>query len=923
MDQLSIMKRIFLISFVLICPTLNFILAQKTDIYDSFLEFSALYNSGDFIDAEKCMLNVLDPENNSPKGYLIAAYNNLGLVRKSIGLYSEALNYYNKAESLSFGDDKYLFALVDIYNNKSRIYTFQRSFSTAVEYLEKAIRICESFGDPDKTVLLRISRAYLNIGIIFYESGNYKEALKNLEESLRLKVKNKLPEIELTYLSLAKTYAMVRSINIAEDYFKNSINSMKEQFGENYYRMAEIFFDYGIFLRSNGKLDESLDYNHKALSICRKNYGEKHPYVSLSLRNLGDYYLSLNNYDSSLYYYQRSLISIVNGFSETDIFENPLLDFVILNVDLLKTLRKKSAALELLSGVQDDPAMKLNSLNKSLETIELALQLIDRIRNDYLTEESRIYLADNEKETYVSAVHVANSLYDLTGENSFILRMYSIVSKAKSAVLRNEITENELFVSAGIPDSLGKKQNTLSANIAAYNNLILGESQKKEPDSNKISLWKDVLFEMNREKERISTAINNEFPQLKELLRKTEPLPLVEIQRNLRRDETIIDYLLSNEYNKGKRNLYAFIITRDNIEFFQTGLDSLFIKSAEIIRNHSEENNDFSEHAGALYYMYDNLIKPVEGDLSGHKLIFIPDEEISWLPFDAFLMNPPDPDQSDYEGLLFLIRKYAISYAYSSSLIYDIPGKHGKGEKVSAFAPDYSGDTLNVQVPGQLQGAGKEIESVLKWFKGDEFTGSRSTEHNFRASIQQPAIFHLAMHSVTDTLNSKYSWLAFDAKPDTIEDGRLYNYEISLIRIVSPMVVLSACNSGTGTLYHGEGLMSMARSFVLSGASSVVRTSWEVNDETSAGIIISFYHYLSKGMRKNEALRKAKLDYLEGSVPALSDPYYWAAYEVLGDNSPVKGKNTGMIIMIIAAALLAAGGIFYLRRRRIFSACSE
>ena len=111
--------------------------------------------------------------------------------------------------------------------------------------------------------------------------------------------------------------------------------------------------------------------------------------------------------------------------------------------------------------------------------------------------------------------------------------------------------------------------------------------------------------------------------------------------------------------------------------------------------------------------------------------------------------------------------------------------------------------------------------------------------------MQEPAIFHLAMHTVSDSTNSRYSYMLFDTHNDTLEDGRLYNYEISLSRLKSPMVVLSACNSGTGTLYHGEGLMSLARGFILAGASSVIMTSWAVNDEISADIISGFYHSLA------------------------------------------------------------------------------
>jgi CHAT domain-containing protein len=159
----------------------------------------------------------------------------------------------------------------------------------------------------------------------------------------------------------------------------------------------------------------------------------------------------------------------------------------------------------------------------------------------------------------------------------------------------------------------------------------------------------------------------------------------------------------------------------------------------------------------------------------------------------------------------------------------------------------------------------------------------------------------------------------FDTHNLNPEQGKLYNYEISLTRIKSPMVVLSACNSGSGTLYFGEGLMSLARGFTLAGASSVIKTAWDINDESSASIMKIFYLYLSKGKEKNVAMRLAKLDYLKNSSPESKNPYYWAAYEVLGDTSPVtRGVNVLLICAVLA--LIISGGLFiYLRRRKIFS----
>lgn len=317
--------------------------------------------------------------------------------------------------------------------------------------------------------------------------------------------------------------------------------------------------------------------------------------------------------------------------------------------------------------------------------------------------------------------------------------------------------------------------------------------------------------------------------------------------------------------------------------------------------------------------MYMQLINPIESDLAGNKLIIIPDEEIAYLPFDAFIKNQAAADQYGFEGLDFLIRTYSISYGYSSSLVFLKRDNEGSNE-VYSFSPDYDNTAPDSdQKYIYLKGTREEIKSIYRYFKGMEFMGRQATESNFREALRHPAIFHLAMHSITDTLNSKYSFLAFDAQNDSLEDGKLYDYEISQSRIKSPMLVLSACNTGIGKLYQGEGVMSITRAFLLAGASSVVKTLWDVNDDAGAKIIAGFYKNLHAGQEKDEALRQAKLEFLKNSPPTYANPYYWAAYQVMGDKSPVKSGSIyywiiGMVVILAAAA---PGVLFYFRRRRI------
>ena len=924
------MKRFISIIIFVILNSLCQTNGQNAKTDSLFNKFVYFYGIGDLLKSQNALIDILEQKIILPNWYKAVINNNLCMINTTMGLFDRALEYNSIAQGQMQKAKLENQNLADIYINRAYIYNSQKSYISAIEYFEKGIRIYQNqLENKSKDYFQNLSAAYLNIGVVYYELKNYKTAEEYFNKSGALKNKYSLQGSALIYLNIAKTVAKTGNAGKADKYYKESISSFIKEYGRNYYRLIDVFFDYGIFLRSQHRAQEAMKIHRKALNICLENYGKKHTFTSLAYKHIGDDFMERNNCDSALFYYQRSLISIVRNFNDTSIYSNPSIGSSIFDIRLLDNLKSKAKALELLAERENDPGISLKATGESVSTMDLALQLIDRIRNNYPTEESRIYLAENEKETYFFAVQMAEDLYKITNKESDIKRMYGIVQRSKAAVLRNEITQNELFYTSAIPDSIRNAHNNLSGNISAYNYLIQQEENKKDPDSKKIALWKDALFEMNRELEKNEAFINTEYPGYHELIERTLPVTAEEVMNNLGKNETVVDYLLSNTLVSGKRHMYIFTISRDNISYKEEIIDSLFAGNVNILRNWDDPNRSempaeeiYKDRTRALSYMYQKLIKPVEPEFKGNQLIIIPDEELAWLPFDAFLLKMPGSSSKDYDGLEYLILKYAVSYRYVSSQLLKVPVKLSNKERVDAFSPDYRKSSSQGSNLTDLKGAGDEINEVVSLLGGRKFTGQNATVSNFRKVMHNRSVLHLAMHSLSDSSNSRYSYLIFS--PDsTDKNGRLYNYEISLSRIESPMVVLSACNSGTGTLYHGEGLMSLARGFILAGASSVVKTSWEVNDETSERIISGFYSYLASGKSKDEALRLAKLDYIKNSPPVYTDPYYWAAYEVVGDNAPViinraKYFIIGAIGIVFAVSLL----LYYLRRRRSLSARS-
>lgn len=161
--------------------------------------------------------------------------------------------------------------------------------------------------------------------------------------------------------------------------------------------------------------------------------------------------------------------------------------------------------------------------------------------------------------------------------------------------------------------------------------------------------------------------------------------------------------------------------------------------------------------------------------------------------------------------------------------------------------------------------------------------------------IPNSDIIHFATHAKTyNQKDNALSFVAFTNTSNDPESSRLYLNEIKNLTLDAEMIVLSACESGLGQKVSGE-VTSIARSFMVSGAKSVISTLWTINDQSSSIIMDNYYRYLNQGIDKGQSMRKAKIDYIATVDPEYSHPYYWAAMKVQGNNSPLVKKSNGRI----------------------------
>ena len=322
-------------------------------------------------------------KNNVSNNHTLIAhiYNAVGLVYANINDYNKALEFYKSSLSILIEyhgkQNKHVAAS---YNNIGSIYFFQGDYGRALDFFEKALRMrLKLFGEWHRSV----GASYNNIAEVYSKTGDFKRALEYNEKALSIRLKvlgqNNM-YVAYSYFNLGVIYRNMGEYDKAlELHFKSRdidiLNFGNEHFNvawDNLY-IANVYVAKGAVLDRGSKFltpaknatpigwspdrvkffTKALYLYNKSLKIMLKTVGQNHSLVAETYYGLGNLYLKQNDFNKALYYYQRSIISLLTKFDEKCIYINPVLKMsskkksdIISKVHLLDALVYKAETFE-------------------------------------------------------------------------------------------------------------------------------------------------------------------------------------------------------------------------------------------------------------------------------------------------------------------------------------------------------------------------------------------------------------------------------------------------------------------------------------------------------------------------------------------------------------------------------------------------
>ncbi|MGY3795058.1 CHAT domain-containing protein [Aquimarina sp. 433] len=670
--------------------------------------------------------------------------------------------------------------------------------------------------------------------------------LVNLEIGLFYDNKKKFPKKEKTIFYFEKAFELAEKLD-----------------NSNY--LAGVHVNLGQTYLSLENFEQSKNHFSKALQYSKNNRYN----TFVSLLGVASIASEKENYEDAHKYYKKSLALLLNkteydqnwpplfkNIQHSDYKEEILDIFRYSIIDYLKEAKQSK---------NKDLFDRVVQLVKSCDSI------IDYTTNKNFSQLEKLRNKDISSEFYNMGLEA--SLYTNNLDDAFYL-----MEKSKAMLLMTDIYQKN----RSLPTDIASKKTNYERRIQKLQNQLF-----LAVDSEKDSLT-TTIKKIKKRYTRFIDSIEVIYPTYSNPIEAPKILPLSEV--SVKENEVIIQYSMAERNAGALPHAYVMTLTKDTQKMLEIPEVDILIEDIKTLRKLLDQpfttTEDITTYRKTSNDIYKSLFpEEIRAVLKGKKVTIIPDHMLGLIPFEALVT---DPDNTKY-----LIEDCEIDYAFSLTF-------QQQNAKISRkAAQDFLGIApVNFsQGLTALQNSNKEITAANAFYSGDLLVDQEATKENFIKKIKNYKILHLATHA--DASDSIAPWIAF-------RNSKLTDLELNSLQSQAELVVLSACNTSLGKISRGEGILSLARGFFKSGANTVIPSLWSTNDKATATITADFYKNLSEGQTKSAALRQAKLNYLHNNTDAEASPHYWASMILIGDTGTLLPQSNDLWMFLLGFGIIAA-----------------
>ncbi len=843
------------------------------------------YLSNDYIATPKAIHDVLEAirinrsgKKNACPQYLVNSYYNLATFYKTLNQNHKALSFYDSVIMIKMRDQ-----VVDQYAVSSRIFKSDILFKygdyqKCIDEATFAIAEAESILKYE-SVMAGFNRRAQSFAYL----GNHGKALNNADSALKYAKKFHSDfEMATSLKIIAQLYAAKGEFEKASDFFNQSIQIRLKT--NEYEQIADDYTDLGNFYLQKLKEYSRAEhcYMHTIIYAQKSDNAERLCKAYINLGELEFQRKRQNNIIKSLQYYSKALN--VYGIHESDFLKNYSLTGLtsIGNTDLLLVLLGNRTEWLLNMYKQNKTKAYIVACLQSAMTMDSA---ITQARRQQVGEQSKLYWRNSTRSFFANAIEACY----LAGNDSLA---FYFMEKSRAVLLSDKM--NELNALIHLPEADAAVEQDFISRIVScrirLNSLDINSAKYRSQQME--------LLKTKTEFENFVKSLEQKYP----------------LYYQYKYADAVPDMTLLQDWLKNTASYFVHYFIQDTVAYILTigPQKSHMIKLsgdnfntgeiAEFLRYCSNKqllNNDYAGFAKLSNKLYNTLFSGLK--IPFGRVILCLDNFL--IPFEALT--------TDNTGKDFLINHYIFSYTYSAGYLLLHPKTYPASGRFIGFAP--VSFKAGLQVP-DLKNAAKALRKAATGYNDAILlTNTDASKNNFLKEMAAYTIVNVFSHALADTTSQDPVLY--------MQDSVISLQELQLINHTSTQfVMLSACQTNVGRNATGEGVYSLARGFASVGIPAVSATLWKADEETIYKIAQMVNTYLAAGMRKDDALQKAKLFLIQEGEKEKQLPYFWANMILLGNGSPVNFTNKSPENMIWLWIIVTAGilttGIILLRRYR-------